>query len=156
MLKHPAECGLVVHTLTHSAGCHDTHAVSLSSVRALTNLVQTRPPQVGRELRPATPASVFRIRHARPLRRVNSLRDGYPLSRLHFERMPRVGPRNSADRVSSVASLCSLAPTSAQVSVQRRSRTRPGLRSVMTDPQYGQAQTRVFDLLTHPHRHALR
>jgi|AntDeeMetageno51_2_1112566.scaffolds.fasta_scaffold02386_1 hypothetical protein len=35
MLKHPAECGLVVHTQTHSAGCHDTHAVSLSSVRAI-------------------------------------------------------------------------------------------------------------------------
>jgi len=33
MLKHPAECGLVVHTQTHSAGCHDTHAVSLSSVK---------------------------------------------------------------------------------------------------------------------------
>jgi len=35
MLKHPAECALIVHTQTHSAGCRDSHAVSLSSVRAI-------------------------------------------------------------------------------------------------------------------------
>ena len=39
LLKHPAECGLIVHTQTHSAGWHDAHAVSLSSVRANPNFI---------------------------------------------------------------------------------------------------------------------
>ena len=48
MLKHPAECGLVVHTLTHSAGCHDTHAVSLSSVRAIRGIGQVKKNRIKR------------------------------------------------------------------------------------------------------------